>query len=161
MNFLKLLKRMKKIYLLFTAIIFCFGSCSNEHEVSIPSTTSKNLTIFFINDQHGQLDNFSKIKHIVEKERLKTNVIVACSGDIFSGNPVVDNYQEKGYPMIDVMNRVVFDISVVGNHEFDYGEKILKDRFNQAEFEWVCANVDMGTSGTKVWPRLCMGSSVV
>ena len=114
-----------------------------EGEISV----SKDLTIFFINDQHGQLDNFSKIKHIIDQEKLKTNVITACSGDIFSGNPVVDNYTEKGFPMIDVMNRVGFDISVLGNHEFDYGESILTDRINQANFDWVCANVDMGNSG--------------
>ena len=49
--------------------------------------------------------------------------------------------------MIDVMNKVGFDISVIGNHEFDYGEANLKDRLEQADFDWVCANVDMGSTG--------------
>ncbi|MFT5619340.1 MAG: 5'-nucleotidase/UDP-sugar diphosphatase [Arenicella sp.] len=35
----------------------------------------------------------------------------------------------------------------MGNHEFDYGQEILKKRMAQADFEWVCANVDMGTTG--------------
>lgn len=134
-------------------VIFLTHGCSNEKAGEIIEENideileSKNLTIFFINDQHGQLDNFSKIKHIIDQEKLKTNVITACSGDIFSGNPVVDNYPQKGFPMIDVMNQVGFDISVLGNHEFDYGESILTDRINQANFDWVCANVDMGNSG--------------
>ncbi len=111
-------------------------------------TGAKSLTIFFVNDQHGQINNFPKIKHIVEAEEQHSSVIVACSGDMFSGNPVVDFYQEKGYPMIDAMNRSGFDISVVGNHEYDYGEAVLKERMEQAEFVWVCANVDM--QGTAV-----------
>ncbi len=142
------MKRVLSILLLNFLLLF---NCSKENGGNTtgpenPSVT-KDLTIFHINDQHGQLDNFSKIKHIVDIERQSTNVIVTCSGDIFSGNPIVDYYPEKGYPMIDIMNRVGFDISVVGNHEFDYGESILTSRMNQATFDWVCANVDMGNSG--------------
>ena len=140
---------MKKVLLLLLVIIFSTLGCSNEPSANLigETQTSKKLTIFFINDQHGQLDNFSKIKHIIDQEKLTTNVITACSGDMFSGNPIVDNYPQKGFPMIDIMNRVGFDISVLGNHEFDYGESILTDRINQANFDWVCANVDMGNSG--------------
>jgi 5'-nucleotidase/UDP-sugar diphosphatase len=107
----------------------------------------KNLTIFFINDQHGQIDNFSKIKQIVDAEKQENNVILACSGDIFSGNPVVDNYENKGYPIIDIMNQIGFDISAIGNHEFDYGVSLLKERMEQAEFDWICANINMGSTG--------------
>lgn len=95
---------------------------------------------------HGQLDNFAKIKHIVDAERAITNVLLVSAGDIFSGNPIVDQYNEKGYPIIDVMNKTGFDVSVLGNHEFDYGLLVLNDRINQAEFEWVCANVDAQSS---------------
>ncbi|MFC2112178.1 bifunctional metallophosphatase/5'-nucleotidase [Bacteroidota bacterium] len=126
-------------------VISSFVSCSQDPGGNGASATD--LTIFIVNDQHGRLDNFAKIDHIVDAEKLKTNVILTCSGDIFSGNPVVDNYAEKGYPMIDVMNRVGFDISVIGNHEFDYGQAILTDRMAQVDFDWVCANVDMGSTG--------------
>ena len=145
---------MVKGFLYYILAFLLFVGCSssnnnnggNNPNPPDPVDTTKDLTIFFINDQHGQLDNFAKIKYLVDEEKEDTNVIVACSGDIFSGNPVVDNYPEKGYPMIDIMNRVGFDVSVIGNHEFDYGEAILTDRVNQANFEWVCANVDMSNS---------------
>ncbi|MCG8582248.1 MAG: bifunctional metallophosphatase/5'-nucleotidase [Bacteroidales bacterium] len=137
---------MKYLHLLLTLVAFgCLISCSNSDNPH-PAPTDKSLTIFFVNDQHGQIDNFPKIKHIIDTERQTTNVIVACSGDMFSGNPVVDNAAEEGAPMIDLMNRIGFDISVLGNHEFDYGQNVLKSRMNQADFEWVCANVDMGAS---------------
>lgn len=135
--------------LLFISLISIFVlSCSKEG--GNPDTTTesntKELTIFHINDQHGRLENFAKIKYIIDQEKLTTTVMVVCGGDIFSGNPVVDNHDEKGFPMIDLMNKVGFDVSVIGNHEFDYGETILKDRFLQSQFEWVCANVDMNNT---------------
>jgi 2',3'-cyclic-nucleotide 2'-phosphodiesterase (5'-nucleotidase family) len=144
------MKRLSSILLLFFLIFF---ACSKDNTTntgngpdSIDPVISKELTLFFINDMHGQLDNFSKIKHIVDQERAETNVLLTSSGDIFSGNPVVDNFPEKGFPIIDIMNRTGFDVSVIGNHEYDYGESILTDRINQANFDWVCANVDMTNS---------------
>jgi 2',3'-cyclic-nucleotide 2'-phosphodiesterase (5'-nucleotidase family) len=136
-------------YFLISTISFLIFSCSKENNniSPIPENKVKELTIFHINDQHGQIANFAKIKHIVDNEREETNVLLVCSGDIFSGNPVVDNHPEKGFPMIDLMNKTGFDVSVVGNHEFDYGESILKDRINQSQFDWICANVEMNTSG--------------
>jgi len=141
--------RFFKIFITFTFFSFLIVACSKNENDSpiIPQDDLKEITIFHINDQHGRLDNFSKIKYIVDKEKEETNVILVCGGDMFSGNPVVDNYDEKGFPMIDIMNKVGFDISTIGNHEFDYGEAILKDRFQQAQFPWVCANVQMNTTG--------------
>lgn len=136
-------------YILISVLTIFIFSCSKESDktVIIPESSLNKLTIFHINDQHGQLNNFAKIKDIVAKEKKETNVLLVCSGDIFSGNPVVDNHPEKGFPMIDLMNKTGFDISVIGNHEFDYGETILKDRFNQSQFDWICANVEMDNSG--------------
>ncbi len=79
---------LKKTYLLLFALLVAV-SC--EKDIDEPIT--KSLTIFFVNDQHGQID----------KERQETDVIVACGGDMFSGNPIVDYHDEKGYPMIDIM----------------------------------------------------------
>ncbi|MCO4821268.1 MAG: bifunctional metallophosphatase/5'-nucleotidase, partial [Flavobacteriaceae bacterium] len=138
---------MKRISIfLFILSIALFGCSKDTNNSQGGGTDFKELTIFFVNDQHGQIDNFSKIKHIVDAAKEDGNVLLVCSGDIFSGNPVVDNHPEKGFPMIDVMNKVGFDVSVIGNHEFDYGEAILKDRINQANFDWVCANVETGNS---------------
>ncbi len=139
--------KIKFLYILFSILIAFYG-CTPEKSIGPTEEEGEvqELTIFFVNDQHGQLNNFAKIKHIVDQERTVTNVLLMSAGDIFSGNPIVDQYSEKGYPIIDVMNKVGFDISVIGNHEFDYGVDILEDRINQASFDWVCANVNTGGS---------------
>lgn len=135
---------MKTIWTIFLLLlIFLFG-CTKDNQ---KEETTKNLTIFFVNDVHGQIDNFSKVKHIIDTERQISNVIVASSGDMFSGNPVVDNYNEKGFPIIDLMNQIGFDIATLGNHEFDYGPEFLKKRIEQSDFPWICANIDVNNSG--------------
>ena len=135
---------MKKSYIILL-LLLAFVSCSKKNDNT--EQFSKNLTIFFVNDQHGQINNFSKIKHIIDLEKQEVDVLVVCGGDIFSGNPIVDNHEDRGYPIIDIMNEVGFDITVIGNHEFDYGETTLNERMEQSDFDWVCANVDMNDSG--------------
>lgn len=137
------MKKLIKSLLIISALL----ACKDEKPVlPIVEENPEYLTIFFTNDMHGELDNFAKIKHIVDKEKETTNVMLLSGGDIFSGNPIVDQYEEKGLPIIDVMNKTGYDISVIGNHEFDYGTKILNDRMNQAEFDWVLANVNAESS---------------
>jgi len=134
-----------KYFIRILALLFILlGSCSKSDNPK-PEGDGQ-LTVFFVNDVHGQLDNFEKVKHIIDQERQISNVIVVSSGDVFSGNPVVDNAAEKGAPMVDVMNRIGFDLAVLGNHEFDYGTDVLRDRFEQATFDWICANVEKGTT---------------
>ena len=122
----------KKISLLL--ILSCLVSLGQEKVI-----------IFSINDMHSRIENFSKIKPLIDNEKAKGNkVFFFFSGDIFSGNPVVDNYSEKGFPIIDLLNRTGLDITVIGNHEFDYGQNILSDRISQANFPFICANFSGG-----------------
>ncbi len=137
---------MKTTWAILLASLILFCSCSNENKNEPTNSVSTKLTLFFVNDVHGQIDNFSKVKHIVDAERTTTNVLVASAGDLFSGNPVVDNYAEKGFPIIDIMNEVGFDVATIGNHEFDYGAEALKSRVEQSTFPWVCANAEANNS---------------
>ena len=126
------------------AILLVTISCSKNstNTITIVEESEKKITIFHINDVHGSIDNFSKIKYLIDQEKENSNVLFVCAGDIFSGNAVVDQHNEKGYPIIDLMNKTGVDIAVLGNHEFDYGETILKDRISQSQFDWICANID-------------------
>ncbi len=137
---------MKNPGLYFILLLF-FLSCSKNEPELVTDKTAETLTIFFVNDPHGQLDEFAKIKHIVDTEKEENTVLLVCSGDIFSGNPIVDQYPEKGFPIIDVMNKTGFDVAVIGNHEYDYGLSVLKERMNQAEFDFICANVNVQETG--------------
>ena len=91
---------MKRNILIISLITILFSllfiSCGNLRKQS----KDTDLTIFFINDNHSQIDNFSKINSIIDDAEKNGNVILASSGDIFSGNPIVDYYSEKDIPLL-------------------------------------------------------------
>lgn len=100
------------------------------------------ITIFHLNDIHGKIENMGKIMHLVESERAKNpNVFLVHAGDNFSGNPVVDQYDPKGEPILILMNKMKFDAGAIGNHDFDYGKKILKSFIERADFPMLCSNI--------------------
>ncbi|MFD2133696.1 bifunctional metallophosphatase/5'-nucleotidase [Pseudogracilibacillus auburnensis] len=73
------------------------------------------------------------------------HVIVLDNGDLIQGTPLmthyVNEYSEQKNPMINVMNQIGIDASVIGNHEFNYGMKVLSDAVEQAHFPWLSANI--------------------
>lgn len=123
---------MKKLV---SILLLAFWVCS------LPAKETQ-IVIFSTNDMHGSIRNFAKMASYIEQERARNpNILILSGGDLFSGNPVVDQYSEKGYPIIELMNRVGYHYEVLGNHEFDYGQPVLKERMNQARFEFLCANI--------------------
>ena len=125
----------KTIYLFSISLTLQFSCFSQE-----------TIVIFAINDPHSEIENFAKIKPLIDAEKAKNQkVYFVAAGDLFSGNPIVDYHLNKGYPMIDMLNKTGLDVSVIGNHEFDYGQAILNDRLEQANFPFICDNVSGGT----------------
>ena len=117
------------------------------------SLKAKEVVIFSVNDVHGSIDNFAKIKPILEEARRESqSVYFVSAGDLFSGNPIVDFHPEKGYPLIDLLSKTGLDVNAVGNHEFDYGQEVLAARVNQASFDFICSNVEPGTGQLEDFP---------
>ncbi|MCL3779714.1 bifunctional metallophosphatase/5'-nucleotidase [Prolixibacteraceae bacterium JC049] len=119
-------------------------STSNEEKPEPPITTTDSTYVVLLhtNDVHGRIQGFPRLKFIVDSlSEVHDNVYLLSAGDMFSGNPYVDQYDPKGYPMIDLMNMCEYDVATLGNHEFDYGQAVLKDRIEQAKFPFLCANI--------------------
>ncbi|MGB7786109.1 MAG: metallophosphoesterase, partial [Salinimicrobium sp.] len=112
---------------------------------------TESVVIFAINDPHGKINNFAKIKALIDKEKeTESRVFFVSGGDIFSGNPIVDYHSEKGFPIVDLMGKAGMDVSALGNHEFDYGQEILNNRMQQATFPFLCANVEQGNGSLNI-----------
>lgn len=107
------------------------------------------IIILSTNDMHARIDNFPKLAYLADSlRRMYANVFLVSAGDNFTGNPVVDQYPEIGYPMIDLMNKLHYDVSAMGNHEFDLGQENLNKRMDQATFPFISCNID--ASGTSL-----------
>jgi len=126
---------MKFIRVIIFALFFISASCENDAEIVILCT----------NDMHGSIDNFAKLSAYYKKMKAENpNTFLFSDGDLFSGNPLVDQYPDRGYPIVDIMNKVGYCLSSLGNHEFDYGQDVLNRRIEQAEFPVICANIGFG-----------------
>ncbi|MDR2907819.1 MAG: metallophosphoesterase, partial [Bacteroidales bacterium] len=102
------------------------------------------VVIISMNDIHGTFDYLPKLSAFVkETKAANPNVIVVNAGDRFTGNPYNDYYNEPGLPIIDLENRIGVDVSTIGNHEFDYGQKLLNERIKQSNAIEISANMEL------------------
>jgi len=110
-----------------------------------------NLKILYVNDFHGfaepskppagesPLGGIAYLAGAVDRARGKSPSLLLAAGDMIQGNAWANLFQGKS--TIEVMNAMKFDAMVVGNHEFDFGPKVLKERMAQARFPLLGANV--------------------
>ncbi|MCU0289782.1 MAG: bifunctional metallophosphatase/5'-nucleotidase [Acidobacteria bacterium] len=146
---------MKKYMIIFAilAVTGLFLPISLAGSGQVP-TKSETIVIFHMNDIHAQIDNFARIAPVIEKERKKfPNVFFMVAGDNFSGNPVVDRYNPRGEPIMQLLNRLKVNALTLGNHEFDYGQEILKEHMEKAKYPVICANVKVIPGGDAVIPQ--------
>jgi len=128
-------------YFLFSILILISGSFFKLSAQSESGYTE--VIILHTNDMHAKIDNMAKLAYLADSLRSTHDyVYLVSAGDNFTGNPVVDMVEDKGYPMIDLMNRCRFNLSAVGNHEFDLGQEKLNARVSQAEFPFISCNID-------------------
>jgi len=119
---------------------------------STAQKTPKSIEIIILhtNDMHSKIDNFGKLAYLADSlRRTHKYVFLVAAGDNFTGNPIVDMYPDQGFPMIDLMNRLGFDATAIGNHEFDMGQKMQNKRRKQAEFPFISCNIDAGKAVLK------------
>lgn len=73
------------------------------------------------------------------------NTLFLLAGDTLS--PSVGSQVFKGRQMIAAWNAAGLDFAALGNHEFDFGPSVLRERINQSRFVWLAANVIDKTTG--------------
>lgn len=110
--------------------------------VSCAVRQQKELVILSINDMHAKIENMSKFAYVVDSLRnLYPELIVVSAGDNRTGNPYNDKFPEHpNFPMINMMNELGFDVSELGNHEFDGNIDGIRYFVNTAKFPVICAN---------------------
>jgi 2',3'-cyclic-nucleotide 2'-phosphodiesterase (5'-nucleotidase family) len=105
------------------------------------------LTILHSNDLHAHLlpddkgmGGLAYLATAVREERARSTAsLYLNAGDLVQGTPVSTLYQ--GLPIYQIANRLGFDVSTLGNHEFDYGWQRIEDFVKAAKFPIVSANV--------------------
>jgi 5'-nucleotidase / UDP-sugar diphosphatase len=152
----------KRIVLLMAGWVVLFSVIAQAGRKDAGKSTE--VIILHVNDMHAKIDQLPKLAWLADSlRRTHPYVFLLSAGDNFTGNPVVDMIADKGYPMIDLMNRCGFNASAIGNHEFDLGQENLKKRIEQANFPFICCNLDVsGTALKQPKPYIVLdaGSSI-
>ena len=139
----------KKLLLLLAllAVVAYIYYTHDKHEQSQTTTSAPvegatEIAILSVNDMHSNIDLFPKFATLVDSLRaVYPDLLLFSAGDNRTGNPVNDQYTPVNYPMIALMNEVGFDLSAVGNHEWDANIVNLQNDIERAKFPFLCANV--------------------
>src|SRR4029450_11637774 len=87
----------------------------------------------------------AKIATLIKRIRKdQPNVVLVDSGDTIQGSPLESYHNRKKNqppdPMMWTMNSLKFDAMAVGNHEYNFGLKVLEKARSEAQFPWLSAN---------------------
>lgn len=140
------MKRLSVILGSFFFSLICLVAC--EFPVSQQNTVepkgsgnSGTIAILSVNDMHSAIDMMPKFAAMVDSLRqVYPDLLVFSAGDNRTGNPVNDQYEPANGPMITLMNKVGFQLSAVGNHEWDGGLDAFRKNIEDADFPFLCAN---------------------
>ncbi len=109
------------------------------------------LRLLYVNDFHGFAEPYKPLganellggaaylAGAADRLRAGRPTLLLAAGDMIQGNNWANLFQGKS--VIELMNAMKFDAMVVGNHEFDYGQKVLRQRIKEAHFPVLGANV--------------------
>ena len=118
------------------------------------------LDVMFTNDIHGGIDRYEatfmnpefppmlggggSAATYIQNVRSLTNGknrdnFLVDAGDFFQGHPI--GTMSKGDAVISYFNMVNYDLSVVGNHEYDISEAELIETYKKAEFPILSCNI--------------------
>ncbi len=97
------------------------------------------------NDKETNNNGMARIATYVEQVReAHPNVILVDNGDVIQGNIMTDdiyNKREGEHPVMRAMNLLAYDSVTLGNHEFNFGEDLIKRIQELANFPVLAANM--------------------
>ena len=104
--------------------------------------TSDDIIILHLNDVHcGVNDTIGYDGYVLYLNELKKkypNLISVDVGDHVQGG-VLGSISD-GTAIINIMNKIGFDVAILGNHEFDYGLLQLSQLEKNISSDYICAN---------------------
>lgn len=133
------------------SILFLFlVACQPAHL----RTPARHLTILYTGDEHGWIEATQETPGAAallgmwrEQEGYgrRDDILLLSGGDMWIG-PAISTWF-KGEPTVEVMNALGYRAAAVGNHEFDQGVEVLRERAAQMNFPLLAANLVERESG--------------
>ncbi|MBB6023399.1 2',3'-cyclic-nucleotide 2'-phosphodiesterase/3'-nucleotidase [Paenibacillus sp. JGP012] len=125
----------------------------------IPAAT--NVELIFTSDLHGAIRpihyntnayrpaGLAMLASLIRQERERSpELLLIDNGDLLQGSPLASYAashisRDEIHPFINVLNELGYDAAVPGNHEFNYGQELLRGAVEGSSFPWLSANIVM------------------
>ena len=113
---------------------------STANSQQLTANSQKPISILYDNDVHCAVDGYAKLVALRDIISDTTDFVTTVScGDFASGGVIAS--VSDGELIVDIMNKVDYDVVAPGNHELDYGMKQLFAFSESLNAEVVCANL--------------------
>ena len=116
-------------------------------QITVLGTTDLHGNINPIDYYTNKADNrgIAKVATLIKRIRKEQpNVLLIDSGDTIQGSPLESFHGRKNNappdPMMLIMSSLNYDAMTVGNHEYNFGLKVLEKARSEAKFPWLSAN---------------------
>lgn len=137
----------------------------SEYAVDDIAEPRQEIKIIYTNDIHSyiyntitdqdnnvtpglRLSNIAAMKN--DFKAAGDNVLLVDAGDSIQGT--IYGSMDEGRTIIGLMNDTGYDLSAVGNHDFDYGVIELQRCTEEAEFPFISCNFRSAETGETVYP---------
>lgn len=112
-----------------------------------PAERTARLTILQVNDvyeitpvEKGKKGGLARVATLRDRiARESPNLVFVLPGDFLSPSTMSSLFQ--GSQMVATMNATGLDLATFGNHEFDFGQEVTRERMRESRFTWVSSNV--------------------
>lgn len=149
------------VVLVFLSPIPQSGAIDRIH-ITVLGTTDLHGNIYPVDYYTNKPDNrgLAKVATLIKRTRKENpNTLLVDSGDTIQGTPLEYYHNKKNNappdPMMLTMNALTYDAMAVGNHEYNFGLKVLEKARSEAKFPWLASNTyEIGTDKTHYQPYL-------
>jgi 2',3'-cyclic-nucleotide 2'-phosphodiesterase/3'-nucleotidase len=125
-------------------------------------TTTSSFDIMVTSDLHGAIRpihyntnayrpaGLALLASLIRRERERSpELLLVDNGDLLQGSPLASYAASfisghEVHPFINVLNELDYDAAVMGNHEFNYGQHLLRKAVEDSHFPWLSANIVNG-----------------
>lgn len=130
-----------KLYLIIVSALLsiCLVACETDDVALRPDMPEYPVVVVFENDVHAAVDGYARLAGVREQQMLQTPYVTTVScGDFAQGDVVAS--VSSGENIVEIMNKVKYDVLTLGNHEFDFGMTQMFKLTEALDASVVCAN---------------------
>ncbi len=141
-----------------TVLTACQPDAGSSFAPSTENDPARTITVFYTSDEEGYLEPISDISktrggaaYVMAALRQRgyrpdsDEALLLSGGDMWTGPAISSWFQ--GASTVQVANAMGYDAAALGNHEFDFGQEIIRANAAAADFPILSANATVARTG--------------